>query len=305
MFDAPPLDTLAALVHRINPYLGLFVLALILVVVVVWMIFDLMPHHMFMKSRPLTRYGRTRRKAMYGDPKAAIAVAKMLEKGSDGAPHNPHRAEHYWQIAASHYYYTGRHGDPYGYLMLADIFNRHNPYPHISPDADRYYRLALRGFVAMAEEDKVNGHVFAGYMYRWGLGCISDHDRAAKHLEVAARAGHAGSMKSLAELYLIGYNAKPKPDPVGAAQWLRQAAMKGDAEARERVGDNYLSSMGEGGSRELAYFWYTLAARQGRRDAMQKLAAIESDWTPKQLRDIQAQIQNQIQEWINAPMATA
>ncbi len=74
--------------------------------------------------------------------------------------------------------------------------------------------------------------------------------------------------------------------------------MRGDAEARERVGDNYLSSFGEGGSRELAYFWYTLAARQGRRDAMQKLSALENDWTPKQVRDIQAKIQ----DWIMAPV---
>ena len=293
-------DELSSFVHRINPYLGLAVLGLILVVVVVWMIFDLMPHHMFMKSRPLSKYGRTWRKAIHGDPKACVAIARMLEKGSDGAPYSPHRAEHYWHMAAHHYADTGRHGDPYGYLMYADILNRHNHYPHIAPEADRYYRLAVRGFEAMAEDGHINGHVFAGYQYRWGLGCVTDHDRAARHLEAAAQAGHAGSMKSLAELYLTGYNAKPKPDPVGAANWLRQAAMRGDAEARERVGDNYLSSLGEGGSRELAYFWYTLAARQGRRDAMQKLAAIESDWTPKQLRDIQAKIQ----AWISAPVAT-
>ena len=284
-------DELSSLVHRINPFIGLGILVLILASVVAWMIYDLMPHHMFMTSRPLTKYGHTRRRAIHGDAKACIAVAKMLEKGTDGAPHNPHRAEMYWHQAAQHYFYDGRHGDPYGYLMFADIANRHNRHPHISKDADRYYRLALRGFEAMADEGKINGHVFAGYQYRWGLGCVSNLDRAAKHLETAANAGHAGSMKALAELYLTGYNAKPKPDPVGAANWLRQAALKGDAEARERVGDNYISSMGETASRELAYFWYTLAARQGRRDAVQKLAAIEQDWTPKQLRDVQANIQ--------------
>ena len=293
-------DALSSFVHRINPFAGLAFLALVLGVVILWMIADLLPHHMFLKSRPLTKYGRTRRKAMHGDAKACVQVAKMLEKGSDGAPLNPHRAETYWQWAASYYYADGRHGDPYGYLMLADILNRHNHYPHISKDADRYYRLALRGFEAMAEDGKVNGYVYAGYQYRWGLGCITDHDRAAKYLEAAAKAGHPGSMKSLAELYLIGYNAKPKPDPVGAAAWLRQAAMKGDAEARERVGDNYLNSLGEVASRELAYFWYTLAARQGRRDAMHKMAAIELDWTPKQIREIQAQMQ----DWMKAPAAT-
>jgi TPR repeat protein len=290
-------DDLSALVHRINPVAGIFVLLLVFAVVVFWMIVDLMPHHMFMKSRPLSKYGRTRRKAMRGDAKACMAVAKMLEKGTDGAPHNPHRADFWWQHAASYYYYDGRHGDPYGYLMLADILNRHNHYPHITRDADRYYRLALRGFEAKAEAGKVNGHVYAGYQYRWGLGCITDHDRAAKHLEAAANAGHTGSMRSLADLYLTGYNAKPRPDPVGAAYWLRQAALKGDPEARERVGDNYLSSLGEGGSRELAYFWYTLAARQGRRDAVRKLAAIETDWTPKQLREVHARIQG----WIASP----
>lgn len=296
-------DELSTFVHRVDPFAGLAILALILAVVLFWMIVDLMPHHLFMKSRPLNTYGRTRRKAMRGDAKACVKVAKMLEKGSDGAPHNPRRAEFYWQQAANSYYHDGRQGNPYGYLMLADILNRHNRYPHISGDADRYYRLALRGFEAMAEDgqgnEKVNGHVYAGYQYRWGLGCITDHDQAARHLEIAARAGHPGSMKSLAELYLIGYTSKPKPDPVGAANWLRQAALRGDAEARERVGDNYLSSMGETASRELAYFWYTLAARQGRREAMRKLTAIEENWSPKQLRDIQAKIQ----DWITAPAA--
>lgn len=285
------IDELYAFVHRLNPYAGISVLVLIFGVLVFWMIADLVPQHWFIKSRPLTKYGRTRRKAIHGDAKACEAVAKMLEKGSDGAPRNHHRADYFWQYAANLYYHQGRAGDPYGYLKTAEITNRHHSYPHICRDADRYYRLALRLFEKMAEAGETPGHIYAGYMYRWGLGCITDHDRAARHLDAAAKAGHAASMKSLAELYLSGYNAKPKPDPVGAANLFRQAALRGDPEARERVGDNYLASLGEAGNRERAYFWYTLAARQGRRDAMRKLAMIEQEWTPKQIRDVQDKMQ--------------
>ena len=77
-----------------------------------------------------------------------------------------------------------------------------------------------------------------------------------------------------------------------AARLVRQAALGGDNEAIERVGDNYLTNMGEPRSREQAYFWYALAARKGRRDAMRKLERLELTWTPKQLRELQAQMQD-------------
>jgi TPR repeat protein len=81
-----------------------------------------------------------------------------------------------------------------------------------------------------------------------------------------------------------------------AAKLTRQAALTGDPEALERVGDNYLDCMGEPVSREQAYFWYAFAAKKGRRGAMRKLEKIEQDWTPKQLREVQ----DRLREWAPA-----
>jgi TPR repeat protein len=237
------------------------------------------------RSRPLNTYQRMRRKAKKGDPKACMACAEMLEKGTGGAPDKPHLIHYYLNRAFNIWYGQARQGDGYAALKLAEICNFGHPYPKFTKYADRAYRAALAVNEANAAAGDVNGCAYAGYQYRYGLGCATDYDKAAMYLERAAGMGHAASMKLLADLYLNGL--KPKPDPVTAAKLVRQAALIGDPEALERVGDNHLDSMGEVPSRELAYFWYALAARKGRRQAMRKLERLEQGWTPKQLRDVQ------------------
>ena len=259
-------------------------LSLALVLTIVLMVRDLLPDKL-KYSRPLNVYQRARRKARAGDPKACLQCADLLEHGRGGAPHSINLSVHYLQRAASIYYGRMREGDGHAALKIAEIYNRGYTYPHMSHYADRAYRAALSINEHNAAQGDVNGHAFTGYQYRYGLGCVSDYDRAAAHLEQAAKLGHAPSMKSLAELHLIGFKAKP--DPMAAARLVRQAALSGDAEAVEQVGDNYLDSMGEPASREMAYFWYSYAAQKGRRDAMRKLEKLEQGWTPKQLRDIQ------------------
>jgi TPR repeat protein len=264
-----------------------------LVFVVIGMISDLTGHQL-KYSRPLNAFQRARRKARKGDPKACMLCADMLEKGTGGASKSHDHPYHYMQRAAAIYAHRAHEGDGHAALKLAEICNHGYRYPKLSKLADKYYRSALRLNEANAQRGDVNGMAFAGYQYRYGLGCVSDYDKAAKYLEGAANLGHAPSMKSLAELYLIGYKAKP--DPVTAAKLTKQAALAGDPEAVERVGDNYLDSLGEPASREQAYFWYSFAAQKGRRNAMRKLERIEQDWTPKQLREVQ----DRLREWIPA-----
>jgi TPR repeat protein len=266
---------------------GLLVIALL--VVIVLMIRDLTDDGL-KYSKPLNLYRRTRRKARNGDPKACVACADLLEKGIGGAPHNYNLASHYLHQAASIFASRARHGDGYAALKLAEICNHGFTFPHMSKMGDKAYRAALAINEANARQGDINGMAYAGYQYRYGLGCISDFDRAAEYLAPAAERGHPWAAKCLAELHLNGL--KPKPDPMTAARLVRQAALHGDGEAIERVGDNYLTNTGEPRSREQAYFWYALAARKGRRDAMRKLEKLELMWTPKQLREVQAQMQD-------------
>lgn len=264
--------------------LGLFLLlAVALIAVVCGMLADITGHRR--KSKPLNTYQRMRKKARKGDAKACMQCAEMLEKGTGGAPDKPHLIHYYLNRAFNIYYGMARQGDGYAALKLAEICNFGHKYPKFTKYADRAYRAALAVNETNAAAGDINGCAYAGYQYRYGLGCATDYDKAADYLQRAADMGHAASMKLLADLYLNGL--KPKPDPMTAAKLVRKAALMGDAEALERVGDNHLDSMGEIPSRELAYFWYALAARKGRRQAMRKLETIEQGWTPKQVRDVQ------------------
>jgi len=256
----------------------------VLILIIVLMIRDLLGDRL-KYSKPLNAYQPLRRMARKGDPKACLQCADLCERGSGGAHHSIGMAVHYLEQAEYIYRSRMQKGDGYAALKIAEICNHGYSFPHMSHIGDKAYRDALTLNEANARHGDVNGFAYAGYQYRYGLGCISDYDKAMAYLQQAAVMGHAPSMKSLAELYLMG--GKAKPDPIAAARLVRQAALIGDAEAVERVGDNYLDSMGEPASREQAYFWYSYAAQKGRRDAMRKLEKIEQSWTPKQLREVQ------------------
>ncbi len=173
---------------------------------------------------------------------------------------------------------------------MAEIYNRHHKGHGFADLADRAYHKAWKIHVRQAAEGDINAMAYAGYQYRYGMGVIADLDRAAEYLESAAEAGHAASMRSLGDLYLMGF--KGKPEPVRAAQFYRQAALKGDVEALERVGDSYFGNSGEANSREQAYFWYAHALRKGREGARAKLRRAAENWTPKQLREVQDRLLN-------------
>lgn len=278
----------AALFSNIDP---LFILAGLIVVlaVVVWlMIRDLMGHSLAW-SHPLTPFQYKRRLARRGDPKACLACADMLEKGSGGAPRNPHAAQAFLTLAHDLYHAQAKRGDGYAWLKMGEILSHGHLLKDLPPAADRAYRNAFRLHLDAARHGDVNGMAYLGYQLRYGLGCVTDLDKAMDFLEGAATKGHTPSMKSLAELYLMG--VRGKPNPVKAAELFRRAAATGDAEALERVGDNFLSASGELVSREQAYAWYAHAARRGRVNAQRKLERLEETWTPKQLRDIQERLQ--------------
>lgn len=264
-----------------------------LLVLAIWIVWSLLREVIppFRHSRAPTKYLRTRQQARRGSAKACVTAADMLMTGSDGARYNPSLGLHYLQMALELYARQARDGGGYPLLKMAEIYERFGKHarPHITNmRADQMYRHALKVNVAQAEAGDVNGMAFAGYQYFHGLGCIADPEIAAHYLEGAAKLGHAPSMKTLAEYYMLG--VKKKPDPVKAAELYHQAALAGDPEAVERVGDHYFTSLGQLASRELAYFWYAHAARLGRKDAANKLQHIEAEWTPKQILAVQERL---------------
>ncbi|MDV6332020.1 tetratricopeptide repeat protein [Asticcacaulis sp. 201] len=269
--------------------IALAIVSAIFVVMSVFCLRDIWPKR-YQHSHPLTPFQWTRRLARRGDAKAWADCATMLEKGIGGAPRNPHLAKTYRERALDIYRPKARNGDGLAWLKMAEIYNSTHKGPGFDDKADRCYHRAWKIHVQQAEDGDPKGMAYAGYQYRFGLGTIADLERAAHYLEGAARAGHAPSIKSLADLYAMGF--KSKPDPIKAAQLYRLAAMKGDVESLERVGDNYFGNLGENTSRELAYFWYSHALRKGREAARDKLRWLEEQWTPKQLRDVQDRLRD-------------
>ncbi len=283
------MEALADLFNRTDPRIVFAILMVVLALVVYAMVRDLMGHNLAW-SHPLTPFQYARRQARRGDAKACVKCADMLEKGTGGASHNPHAAQTFLTHALDIYNASARRGDGYAWLKMAEIYSR-GLHPHDMPAiADRCYHKAFRLNLAAAKTGDTNGLAFTGYQLRFGLGCITDLGAAMDYLEAAAERNHAPSLKSLAELYMVG--VRGKPDPVKAASLFRRAAALGDAEALERVGDNMLSATGERVSREEAYGWYAEAARKGRADAKRKLERIEDGWTPKQVREVQERLRS-------------
>ncbi|EGF92772.1 sel1 repeat family protein [Asticcacaulis biprosthecium C19] len=278
----------AASFSSLDPIYLFIGLVLILCAVLWFMVRDLIGHRLDW-SRPLTPFQYKRRLARRGDARACVACADMLEKGTGGAPRHPELALSFLDQALYIYERDAKKGDGYAWLKIGEILSRGHHVHNMPNSADRAYHNAYLCNLEAAKAGDINGLAFAGYQLRFGLGCVTDLHKAMDFLEAAANRGHAPSIKSLAELHLVG--VRGKPDPVSAARLFRQAAAVGDAEALERVGDNFLSATGELASREQAYFWYASAARKGRSAAQRKMERLEETWTPKQLRDVQDRLQ--------------
>jgi TPR repeat protein len=272
----------------VNPVLFYTGLTVLLIITLFLAIIDLLPERL-QHSRPASQYLWARKQARSGNAKAAIDCAGMLEKGSGGAPYNPGMARSYIERALNIYRREAHAGSGYAWLKMAEIYNRHHKGRGFADLADRAYHRAWKIHVRQAAEGDINAMAFTGYQYRYGMGVMADLGKAAEYLEAAAQAGHGASTRSLGDLYLMGF--KGKPEPVRAAQLYRQAALQGDTEALERVGDSYFGNSGEANNREQAYFWYARALQKGRETARAKLRRVSENWTPKQLRMAQDRLQ--------------
>ncbi|MEI9902947.1 MAG: tetratricopeptide repeat protein [Asticcacaulis sp.] len=195
-----------------DPVLGLLAAA-------VWVIWNLVREFIppFRHSRPPSRYLRMRQQARRGNAKACVACADMLEKGSDGARHNPDLAMQYLYMALDIYGRQARDGDGHAWLKMAEIHNRHHEPHQTTARADHCYRHALKLNVAAAEAGDGNGMAFAGFQYFYGLGCIADAERAAHYLEGAAKLGHAPSLKTLADYHMLGVQKEARSGDGGGA----------------------------------------------------------------------------------------
>jgi len=135
-----------------------------------------------------------------------------------------------------------------------------------------YQRAAAKGFA--------QAQYRLGTLYERGLGVKKDAERAKVWYGRAADKGHVKAMHNLAVL-MTGSEA---PDYAGAAPWFLKAAEFGLSDSQYNLGVLLENGLGGTVDRVGAYKWYTLAAKDGDDDAVQRRDGLKGALSADELR---------------------
>lgn len=236
-----------------------------------------------------------------GDATASYHLGLMYDAGL-GVPLDRNRALALFTAAAD-----AGNGD--AAHALGTYYELGQVVPRDPAKAARWYRLS-----ADAGNEKAMGNL--GNLYEEGLGVPRDTAKAATWFERAADRGNAKAMRRLARLYERGEGVAKDPhrahelmsrasvigdlaakhalalarlergDPEAVAEGvalLEDAAMKGYVPAKLSLARIYLYGLGTDVDRSRAYFWLRSCANAGDAWARQRLAALESRISEKEL----------------------
>ncbi len=134
----------------------------------------------------------------------------------------------------------------------------------IKEAAEWYHRSAASGF-AMAQ-------FRLGTLYERGLGVKRDAARAQSWYERAAAQGNVKAMHNLA---VLAASRSPKGDYDSAARWFTAAAEHGLADSQYNLAVLYENGMGVTKDMQKAYKWLLLAAKQGDKDAAERVKVLK------------------------------
>ncbi|HHK74911.1 MAG TPA: hypothetical protein ENJ57_07080, partial [Rhizobiales bacterium] len=153
-----------------------------------------------------------------------------------------------------------------------------------------YQKAASRGF-ALAQYR-------LGTLYEKGLGVKKDLGAARIWYKRAANKGNRKAMHNLAVLNAEGGINGNKPDFKKAAQWFRKAAELGLTDSQFNLAILSERGLGVPQSRIDAYKWFALAARNGDKDATNRLETIANQMDSKTL--VKARMA--VKSWKPAPV---
>ncbi len=153
-----------------------------------------------------------------------------------------------------------------------------------------YQKAAARGF-AMAQYR-------LGTLYEKGQGVKKDLASARNWYKRAAGKGNRKAMHNLAVLNAEGGINGNKPDFKKAAQWFRKAAELGLTDSQFNLAILSERGLGVPQSRIDAYKWFSLAARNGDKDATNRLETIANQMDSKTL--VKARLA--VKSWKPAPV---
>ena len=155
------------------------------------------------------------------------------------------------------------------------------------------YTTALRLYRALADQGLDVAQFNLGLMYANGQGVLKDEAEAIKWYRLAAGQGRADAQYQLGNLY---YEQNIYPE---AVRWFRLAAEQGRADAQSNLGVMYADGDGVAQDYVLAYMWFSLAAAQDHREAIDNRDSIASLMSPTQI----AEAQKRAREWKRTPQS--
>ncbi len=154
------------------------------------------------------------------------------------------------------------------------------------------YAQALKWLSLAAEQNWSWALDKIGLIYMKGLGTKADMDKAIDYFQRGTNLGDRGSMVNLASLYMKGTGVKK--DNVIARDLFSRAARLGAVAAYINLGNIYAE--GKGGIKAdpmEAAFWYTLASREGREEALKQLQGILTGLS----EDERQQLDERLDDW--------
>lgn len=150
------------------------------------------------------------------------------------------------------------------------------------------YATALKQWRPLAAKGNVGAQHYLGILYTQGLGVPKDHAKAVQWFKKAAEAGHAPSAYNLGFRYLKGEGVRQNAET--GARWITRAAQTGLVPAQHTLGLLYANGDGVRRDFVVAYFWFSLSAKQKNQIALKDRETIVKQMTPQQIREAEAMV---------------
>jgi TPR repeat protein len=181
-----------------------------------------------------------------GDPSARLQLKEFLVSADPASP-GYDQALSWLQSSASQ-------NKPDAQFVLGYLYEHGKSLPlDFSKAAENYCRAALQGY-SPAETN-------LGALYRRGDGVPRDPAISFHWYQLAAQHGNRVAQQNLGAFYYLGYTTPV--DYVEAANWFRASAIQGFAEGQNSLAYCYLKGIGVSRDDEQAAHWARLAAEQG------------------------------------------
>ena len=166
--------------------------------------------------------------------------------------------------------------NPYCDYRVANMLYRGEACQKNIEEAEIYYAQALKGFISYEnkiKDDKLEYRI--GCMYKDGLGCNKDYEKAFKYFSMSATNNNSYAEYALGKMYLLGEGIEQNPEQ--AMGWLQKSAEQDNEWAKYALGKIYLLGEGIEQNPKLAIQWLEKSAEQDNQWAEYMLGKIYLD----------------------------